>query len=216
MFDLDLGQGLALTACRVDESSVLLAGEQHLLSPRAVPRRQAELAAGRTAARQALEQLGIAATPVLKGPGGEPLWPDRIVGSITHAGEWALAIVARPEHSAGIGIDLEELSRYFPELIDEIAFDEERTRIEGLEESARAHAAMEVFAVKESIYKAFFPRVGRFFGFDAVRVMPAAGGYQAAFVESLDPAYPPGDHIDIGIRWFDDLILAWLVLPPGR
>ncbi len=55
----------------------------------------------------------------------------------------------------------------------------------------RVVAVVELFSAKESIYKAFFPRVGEYFGFGAARVSPKkSGGYEGRLVTGLDREYP--------------------------
>lgn len=215
MFDLDVGDGVVVVARRLDEPAELHPAEAVLLSDRAVDSRRIDFSAGRTAARVALARLGgTDAGPVGRGSAGEPEWPAGVVGSITHAAGWALVVAASQERSGGIGVDLEAASRYFPELGAEIAFGEERDRLAALDPAGLERAAVEMFAVKEAIYKAFYPRVRIFFGFDAVMVSPSAGGYVATFREELDTHYLPGDEFPVRVRWFEDLVVAWLVLPP--
>ncbi|WP_420805788.1 hypothetical protein [Cohnella thermotolerans] len=50
----------------------LLADEQGLIHPQALPKRKTEFTLGRTAARAALHRLGHPAVPILKGERGEP------------------------------------------------------------------------------------------------------------------------------------------------
>jgi 4'-phosphopantetheinyl transferase EntD len=199
--------------------SPLLPAETDLLSSRAVPSRRRSFTAGRSAARQALELLGWGAPPVLQGAHREPLWPPGVVGSITHAGGHAIVAVARADLCGGIGIDLEERGRWFPDLDRQIAFDRELQWLSSLSGDARARATLELFSAKESVYKAFFPRVERFFGFAAVRlrVAPGADWFLGHFVEPLDPEYAHGRSFRVDRRWHGDLVLTSIVLPPrGR
>lgn len=48
------------------------------------PARQAAFMAGRRLARLAMERLAIEPMPVPTGNAGEPLWPVRLAGSISH------------------------------------------------------------------------------------------------------------------------------------
>jgi len=49
---------------------------------------------GRTAAHNAISSLlGQDKTPILKGKRGEPIWPEGIIGAITHTGKIAIAAV---------------------------------------------------------------------------------------------------------------------------
>ena len=195
--------------------SSLFPDEKSLLGARTVDSRRLGFALGRAAARRALAGLGIEPAPILRGASGEPLWPEGIVGSITHAAGRALAAVARREDSGGIGLDLEHRDRFFPELAASVAFGEELERLEGLPPDRGIPATLEVFSAKESIFKAFFPRVGRFFGFHAAQIEPGLdGGYVARFVATLDTEYPPDRTFSVGCSWQDDLVFTSLVLGP--
>src|SRR6267143_829697 len=92
---------------RANTTPALHALEEQSLGPRAVERRRVYFSMGRAAAREALAELGIYGIAIERGPSGEPLWPDGIVGAISHAGDVAIAIVGRQNDYAGLGIDAE-------------------------------------------------------------------------------------------------------------
>ncbi len=192
----------------------VFAEEEKSLPARTSPVRAAEFRLGRRAAHIALHAIGQQPRPILRGPKREPLWPEGFVGSITHAGGDAIAAVARVTDSGGIGIDLEASDRYFPALATEIAVEEELTALGRMEGRAREDATMEIFSAKESIYKAHYPRIGRFFGFDAARIEFGPDHLIGYFTEPLDPLYPIDRPMEIGRVWTEDRVLTWLVLPP--
>jgi len=71
-------------------------------------KRRTEFTLGRAAANLAVKQLGFESPPpVLKGERGEPLWPEGIVGSITHCGSSAIAAAAVGSVALSVRIDLE-------------------------------------------------------------------------------------------------------------
>ena len=74
----------------------------------AIPRRQREFAAGRSAARDAVVKLGSPASAIPCAPDRSPVWPDGIVGSITHTRQTCVAIAGRRERVFAMGIDIEE------------------------------------------------------------------------------------------------------------
>lgn len=192
----------------------IFAEEERLLPARTSPQRAAEFRLGRRAAHLALEELGDEPKPILRGPRREPLWPAGVAGSITHAGEHAIAAVVLLSDAGGIGIDLESRDRYFPALGDEIAVDEELVALAQMEGRAREDATMELFSAKESIFKAHYPRIVRYFGFDAARIEFGSDHLVGYFTEQLDPFYPVDRPMEIGRTWVDDRVLTWLVLPP--
>ena len=56
------------------------------------PRR--EFVTARICARRALAELGVADAAIPRGPAGSPIWPARVVGSLTHCVGFRTAAVA--------------------------------------------------------------------------------------------------------------------------
>src|SRR5438309_2203367 len=81
--------------------------EEEAQVAQAVPKRREHFTAGRNAGRAALRQLGLAPSAILSDPRGAPLWPDGVVGSITHCEGFCCAVVARQTSVRSIGIDAE-------------------------------------------------------------------------------------------------------------
>jgi 4'-phosphopantetheinyl transferase EntD len=71
----------------------------------AIQKRQREFLAGRWCAKQALQCLGAGSTDVAMAEDRAPIWPDGVVGSITHTGDFAAAAVAWAADIAALGID---------------------------------------------------------------------------------------------------------------
>lgn len=160
---------------------------------RAIPKRRAEFAAGRRAARAALVALGMAETAIPAGAARQPLWPDGVAGAITHDRGLALAAVTR---EGGIGIDLTEAAA--------LPGDTRRTILpHAAEAGLDPLAARAGFSAKESLFKALFPVVGTHFGFSAalVRPDPAAGRFE---IELLDPLGP----VAAGTAWTGHIHVA--------
>lgn len=170
---------------------------------RAVPARRREFAGGRAAARQALRALTAIAPPVPMGPDRAPLWPPGIVGSIAHADGLCLAAVARAADCTGLGIDIETDGPLPAEAVAEVLLPGEDTG-----------AGRLVFAAKEAVFKALYPRVGTVFGFDAVRIALGPDTFSARTLIPLGPC--PGGRTLTGrhIRTHG-LILTALALPAG-
>ncbi len=86
---------------------VPLFAEEQLAIRRAGPKRRAEFISARACAREALSRIGFPDTPVPKRADGAPVWPDGVVGSVTHcAGLRAVAVASR-DLVSGLGIDAE-------------------------------------------------------------------------------------------------------------
>lgn len=190
-------------------------GEEHLLSDAMVPSRKEAFARGRAAAHAALRSLSLDHGPVLAGPSREPLWPSGATGSISHAAGFGIALVAPSVYTDGVGVDLEQL-RHAPELWDQVPTTEERRWLERLEPGEREAGVLALFSAKESVYKAFFPRSGSFFGFEMASLTPASSGFTGWLADGLDEDYPSERSFTITCQWSGDIVLTSLVLPKTK
>jgi 4'-phosphopantetheinyl transferase EntD len=196
-----------------DEANTATDAELAVLHPRSVPARRAAFVAGRTAAHAALADLDRDVPAILAGAMRQPLWPPGIVASLSHAGDFAVAMAAPLERTGGVGIDL-ELARPAPELWDQVPTPMERRWLRAIGDPAeRDRMLLALFSAKEALYKAFFPRVGTWFGFEAAALEPAPSGFVATFVDTIDDSYPPGRTIGIHSAWSGEFVRSWLVLP---
>jgi 4'-phosphopantetheinyl transferase EntD len=107
MIDEILPSAVASAVSFVDVPEAELFPEELPLIARAVPRRRAEFTTGRACARRALAELGVAPAAILSGDRREPLWPDGVVGAITHCAGFRAAAVGRATDYRSIGIDAE-------------------------------------------------------------------------------------------------------------
>jgi len=92
-----------------------------------------------------------------------PKWPKDIVGSISHNKEWVGACVATSKNLLGVGIDFEDFGRVKKELGRMIEVPEDLKNYPGLTDEELLTI---IFSAKESLFKAIYPRVQKFFGFD--------------------------------------------------
>ncbi len=201
LLDSDVGIGWS----KVTDAAGLMPQEAPAVA-RAIPKRRAEFAAGRRAARMALTGLGHPAVAIPVGEARAPLWPDGIRGAITH--DMGLALAAVTQADAGLGLDLTEAVPLPGE-----------TRQTVLPHSAEARLgpldARVGFSAKESLFKALFPYVGTYFGFDAALVRPDlhADCFEISLTRALGPF--PADACWTGhvLRTEDRLLTALLVTP---
>jgi 4'-phosphopantetheinyl transferase EntD len=127
---------------------------------RAVAKRKAEYAAGRACARAALVALGVAPGPVLRDPEGRaPVWPEGVVGSITHCDGYRAAAVAHQGDVLTLGIDAEPHGPLPDGVLDTIlSTDTERRALAELAaRTPRVHGDRLLFSAKETVYKAWYP-----------------------------------------------------------
>ena len=127
-------------------------------------KRKADHLAGRLAAFHALNRQAIPGI----GSSGEPLWPAGMSGSISHSGNQAVAIC---RENNLVGIDCEAI-------IDEIETREIQDGVIDAQEAqllVASHLPFDLaftlaFSAKESLFKALFPQVQAWMGFDCARI----------------------------------------------
>nr|QEO74730.1 4'-phosphopantetheinyl transferase [uncultured bacterium] len=95
-------------AARIDHYPVL--PEELALVADAVERRRREFVTGRWLARAGLRQFGLPDRPILMGRLRNPLWPDGVLGTLSHDGELCAVALRRAGAVRGIGIDLMSLA----------------------------------------------------------------------------------------------------------
>lgn len=153
----------------------------------AVARRRREFIGGRIVARAAMASLGVRAQSVPVGPDRAPIWPQGLVGSITHSDSWCGAAVARADEVGAIGIDIEEAGVVGPDLWPIVCTAAELEWLRTLPEQERAGAATILFSAKESVFKAQYPLTGRMLDHQQVGIRIAMDGCRFV-AEVADPA----------------------------
>lgn len=183
----------------------------------AAPKRQAEFLAGRYLAQLALAEFGFApSTSIGIGQQRQPLWPEGIVGSITHCEGYAACIVARAADYSGLGIDCEI------NITSETATNIAITIVSDAEmDSARIsnlpfHQWLTlVFSAKESLFKALFKQVGHYFGFlDAqiVELKEAEQSFVLELVADLSPALSAGYRITGRYKHHNNTVITLIAI----
>lgn len=137
----------------------------------AVISRKAEFLAGRLLAKHTLNTLGFSDVKVDIGSNRMPIWPENIKGSISHTEQTVICAVSLNNNLKRIGVDIELLK-------NNITFDLIRTIMDVDEEALAKKNKLNklqyfalFFSAKESLFKAIFPEVKQYFGFDVVKVI---------------------------------------------
>jgi 4'-phosphopantetheinyl transferase EntD len=149
---------------------------------KAQPKRRQEYANVRMCARRAMSELGVPPAPVLSGARGEPLWPDGIVGSLTHCPGFRAAAVGRSSAFVGLGIDAEPNLPLAQDLLEFISLPQERARVHALTRSSPGVCWDRLlFSAKETVFKIWFPLAKREldFGEADIRIDPDCGTFSA-------------------------------------
>lgn len=137
----------------------------------AIEKRRREYLAGRIAARLALEEL-LGECAMQGGLGSDeddvPLWPEGVIGSISHGAGIGFAAVAAANRYTGLGVDVERVvsARQAARLGPRVLTDREQELRHGSSGSLTEEEMFTLaFSVKESAYKALFPLHRRVLGF---------------------------------------------------
>jgi 4'-phosphopantetheinyl transferase EntD len=142
-----------------------------------VPKRRREFLSGRAAARAALARLGIQGYDLLPQASRSPVWPEGIVGSISHGDELCIAAVAPHGRLTGLGVDCEPLQALEEPLWDRICTPGELQWILRQPLAERGIWARHFFSAKEAAYKFQHPITQTFLSFHDISVSfdPGAG-----------------------------------------
>jgi enterobactin synthetase component D len=182
---------------------------------RAVTKRQAEFTAGRLAARMCLAKNDIHRFDLVNGADRAPIWPDGLVGSITHTHNVALCTVLPAAVAQGIGLDIEPP-------IDAVRSGAIRRIVVTAAEWDLVQAAFPpnlaltfAFSAKESLFKALYPQVRRFLDFSAARITHidmADHSFSIALNEDWSPQWRTGVTLKGQFHFLDGSVLTSVVL----
>lgn len=195
----------------MDQSS-LWDDERFHIEDWAAPRRR-EFAAGRLCARRALVALGRLETGLLRDADGLPVWPEGVIGSITHCR--GMAAAALREVTAGsdtlLGLDLEKTNR--------LSAGASRRVLHPLEVAFAGDDQVRAtifFSLKEAFYKAQFPRwrtAGNFQDLGLDVDLNAGRATVAALNERFDAGLSA---LQFRFSLVDDYVLSFCWSPSGE
>lgn len=93
----------------------------------AVESRRIDFAAARACAREAMSRLGVTAGPIIRGGRGMPVWPEGVVGTLTHTDGLRAAALARSSSVRSLGLDVEPHGPLPNGVLDAVSLPEEST-----------------------------------------------------------------------------------------
>ncbi len=143
--------------------------------------------AGRIALHEALRDLGLDAGPILSTKRGAPELPESVTGSISHKRTLAVALAARKSGGLSVGVDLEPAPCLppspndpgwdnRPDISSRVMTSEELAALAALPEPLRRREVVLCFSIKEALYKALNPLVGRYVSVQEATVLPHLDG----------------------------------------
>lgn len=206
-----------VTAARNDDDphAVLAPAEEQAVA-RAVASRRAEFATARACARDALARLGAPAAAVPVGERRAPVWPDGVVGAITHCAGFRGAAVAWRDDVRTVGLDAEPHVALPDGVLEAVSDAGERELLVSLGRDAPDVRWDKIlFSAKESVYKAWFPLTRRWLGFEDAQLRPAADGTFTASLRVPGPVVDGAELTGFPGRWVvrDGLVITAVALP---
>ena len=193
LFDDLFDDRIALSFGLINEvpSDVVFDVEAQCISA-AVEKRRREFAAGRWLARKALSQFGRDDVAIPFGADRAPIWPEGIVGSISHTDTLCAAAVAETVSGiAAVGIDVELAKPLAPDLWETVLSEDERLKLPVVSGQADGLLEMIVFSAKEAAYKCQYPLSGVFLEFTDLTVSLNVDRmtFEARFMRDARPFY---------------------------
>lgn len=207
-----------LVTAQYDETAYADSLFERLTIPRpatlskAAPRRLAEYLAGRAMTQAAMACLGHPVTPVLSHANRAPIWPAGLSGSISHArGRCACLLSQDTNHSFGLDTEAIAKDRSLSALLSHTLCPDERAVIAHSPFPTDITATL-AFSAKETLFKALFPQVGRYFGFDAALMTspPDQTGLSLTLSADLTDTLPKGRRFDLHLALTPSHVQTWL------
>ncbi|QTF10129.1 4'-phosphopantetheinyl transferase superfamily protein [Brenneria izadpanahii] len=164
---------------------------------RSVPKRRAEFLAGRCLAKQVLSKLGYENFVLNSAEDRSPQWPKNVSGSLSHSdGSVLCAAHIHSSAFACVGVDIENFmsakraESLWPGLVDE----DEYHWLGAQNDEFRCLLTLN-FSAKESLFKALYPRVKRYFDFLDARMVAldsARQSFELKLLNDLTPEFRAG------------------------
>lgn len=135
--------------------------------------------AGRLSAHAGLRDLRMDGQPLLRGEDGAPIWPDGVLGSISHTSGVGMAVVSTASGVLALGIDVEKGDRILKSnLVDKVCCESEGDWVLKQDSDFRL---LRLLSAKEAVFKAVC-------GLSKIRL-----GFKEAILKSRDDGF----HVEI-------------------
>jgi enterobactin synthetase component D len=182
----------------------------------AVSKRRMEFLAGRYSAKKALTACSIGGGQVGIGPARFPVFPDLVKGSISHSRNMACCAITQSTGIEGLGIDVEHMITDTQIMnISDIIISSDEANLLLSTPFSYSQLFTAVFSAKESIFKALYPSVGYYFGFEYVALRhlePDIGSFLFEITKTLSDRFPKGKLISTQFYILDDKVFTMTVV----
>jgi 4'-phosphopantetheinyl transferase EntD len=129
--------------------------------------------------------MGLTPGALPVGPDRAPIWPQEVVGSISHCNGFVGAVVASTQRFAGVGLDAEVATPLESNLVQDVCTDQEMAGA-GQVHPDMLMAAQLIFCAKEAVFKAVYPACSVWLNFGDVELTFAGstGSFQVGWVRN--------------------------------
>lgn len=182
-------------------------------------KRKAEFIAGRMAACSAISKLLNSHNSIYSigvNSDRSPIWPEGLIGSITHSKDLALAMVGNKTECKYLGVDLEHMmdEKLSKEVVPNILIDSELSLL------TQSHLAFNIavslaFSAKESLFKALSPTTRQFQDFDAARIESIDVTSQQLSLELTKDWHeqlPKGSVFNCNFHLYDTYLISYVLV----
>lgn len=179
----------------------------------AVDVRKADFLAGRLMLKVAQIEMGLSDEPINIGENRAPIWPDDQRGSVSHThGHVACILTGNTNLSLGVDIEKVASGKALAALRQQVLCKSERDLIDATKNWSPDALATLIFSAKETLFKALYPQINTFFGFNAARVQdaPRADYLILKLTRSLGSKYQAEQNFAVRFRLNQEHILTWL------
>jgi enterobactin synthetase component D len=189
------------------------------------PARRPTWLAGRVALHAALIDLGLPCGPILATQRGAPELPVGVTGSISHKRTLAVALAAHKRDDLSLGVDIEPIPTLpvsltepdwdnRPDISSRVMTPAELAVLATVPDNLRRREVVLHFSIKEALYKAINPLIGRYVSFQEATVLPACDGSVAVTLALVQQEGP----FVVECRWSEidgHLLTTAAVKPKG-
>jgi 4'-phosphopantetheinyl transferase EntD len=209
--------GALVAELREPGDPAALLPEETLCLKGAVQKRVQEFAAGRACAHRLLREFGIDDFSIKVADDRRPLWPDTLVGSITHTSGFCAVVVAKKETLGAVGIDSEMAGSVKAHLWRGICTPSETAWLHSLPDDEQTAAATLIFSAKEAFYKCQYPLVRERLNFHDATVEPAWGAARGVFKIHANRSIALARHVALPLEgeylFHEEFVTTGIALP---
>ena len=192
-----------------DEVQTLFPFEHEIIA-RAVQKRRDEFSTGRHMARNLLEKIGAGRIEIPTNENRGPIWPDGVVGSITHSSGLCAVTLASSAKYLTIGLDIERIGAVTPDIMRSISHSAEVDTYAGAFSSEALRTAL--FSTREAVFKAYNPVTESYLGHKEVEVTMDGSAFSARLLDPKTPRILDADAIEGQVTDTPNMIVSIVLI----